>query len=1027
MSKRKQNTIALKRENLINRLRILLIAALTIITFYPPYLQGLYFEKHVLPTQIIVFVTFIVFLIYKLLKKDYTFFRTPIDYACLGFVIVYFISIFVAVHTRSAIIEWLKYCMYFAVFYMISDLADNLKTKLLFLWTIIISAFGVSVIGLDAAFGGNFVRILNKFFNQLGVKGDLFFGLYSNNRIHSTLQYANALASYLMAVFFVTVGLLMFYNKWWQKAILGAISYILFLAFMLTHSRGAQVLFPVVLIILLIAAPKENKINTVTHVLILALPAGIISFIINVYFVSGDKISKAIILLICGLILNSLIGIVIKSLGGILQKINWKIYVALLAVVILAAGVVGNYVINSSVPVELSLMNSEENKTVSVSKEIALRPNKDYILRFEAESKMLDEKPYSFFVRIYSKNLRNILFGGSKQLYRQNIMKTNGLEQIDIPFSTQEDTRLINANFAIYYSGTSVTIKNASVIDAETGKTVKNIVLKNKYNLDKIISRFQNIFLQRSLVSRAIFYKDGLKIFLDYWLLGAGGGAWSYLYRQYQSYNYNSNQAHNYPLQLGIETGILGLINLACLVIIIIVFYFKHYKKGNSDNISAIIFTSIAALFMHSVIDFDFSESSILLLFWSLIALFNKELLERLLLEDFKMLSIKRKNKFVNANSKVTVYIGITFSIITLYFSSIFFAASTYAKESFDSLQDNNIDTAINMMEKAIKLDRFNEKYVLGYNPIVNRPDIKVGLINILLLKNDMYEKAQKSGEQISETDLNQFQKQLSRAELYIRNIEKKARNNLFLTTDLASYCFTNGEIDKGLEFLDLAISYYPFEPSLWNAKIDVCCQLIATYFNNGDYKKAEEYLERCLNAIKEASEINKNNLNPFLFNAESVELLQKMKYLKDNWIIKESCDVNSIIHYSICDLDVNNDGIPDQWKSGNTELINVATDGNNLLITSFGRAFLYTNYPIIIEQGKTYQIEVKTKDDLQYLTYYIPGIMSKAMSFTREDGNYKAELLVENNPDSNGNQLRLYIESDCVIESIIVKEKNGI
>jgi len=416
-----------------------------------------------------------------------------------------------------------------------------------------------------------------------------------------------------------------------------------------------------------------------------------------------------------------------------------------------------------------------------------------------------------------------------------------------------------------------------------------------------------------------------------------------------------------------------------------------------------------------------------IMLFWSLIALFNRELIEILSLEDFKLLRIKINNKFTIANRKVKVYIGIAISFITLYFSSIFFVASTYAWKSFVSLQDNNIDTAINMMEKAIKFDRFNEKYVLGYNPIANRPDIKVGLINILFIKNDIYERAQKRGEQIPDLDLYQFQKQLSNVDLYIRKIEKKAKNNLFLTTDLANYYFNTGEIDKGLEFLDLAISYYPFEPSLWHVKIDVYYQLMATYFNNKDYEKAEDYLGKGLNVINEAKNINEKNMNPFLFSSDSVVLLQKMKYLKDNWIKKERCDVNSIIHYSICDLDVNNDGIPDQWKSGNTELINVATDGSNLLITSYGRTYLYTNYPIMIEQGKTYQIEVKTKDDLQYLTHYIPGIMSKAMSFTREDGNYKAELLVENNPDSNGNQLRLYIESDCVIESIIVKEKNGI
>ena len=56
-------------------------------------------------------------------------------------------------------------------------------------------------------------------------------------------------------------------------------------------------------------------------------------------------------------------------------------------------------------------------------------------------------------------------------------------------------------------------------------------------------------------------------------VLGAGGGAWNYLYRQYQSYNYSSSQAHNYPLQLGIETGAIGIITLICLVVALVITY----------------------------------------------------------------------------------------------------------------------------------------------------------------------------------------------------------------------------------------------------------------------------------------------------------------------------------------------------------------------------------------------------------------------------------------------------------------------
>jgi len=1038
MSKRKQNTIALKRENLINRLRILLIAALTIITFYPPYLQGLYFEKHVLPTQIIVFVTFIVFLIYKLLKKDYTFFRTPIDYVCLGFVIVYFISIFVAVHTRSAIIEWLKYCMYFAVFYMISDLADNHKIKLLFLWTIVISAVGVSIIGLDAALGGNFVKILNKFFNLLGVKGNLFFGLFGGIRIHSTLQYPNALASYLMAVFFVTIGLLMVYSRWWQKLIVGSFSFILFVTFMLTQSRGAQLLFPVVILLLLLVLPKGNRIYVITLVILLAIPAGITSLFIIPYLSSDVLNKKALLYLFVGLIITTIISLFAKLIGSLLQKANWKTYAAIIIVCIIASTVVFNNVINSSVPVELSLMDSEENKTVSISRDVALEPNKEYILKFIAESKMIEEKPYAFFVRVFNKNLNNILFYRSEQLLRENFSATDGPEEFDILFSTKEDTKLININFAIYYSGTSAKISYAAIVDAETGKIVKNLVLKNKYNLDRILTRFQNIWLQHSLVTRAIFYKDGLKIFKDRWFLGAGGGAWVYLYRQYQSYNYNSNQAHNYPLQMGIETGILGIIILLALVFVLFYAYIKYYKKINNTTyenfeknlnfsynlLNAAIITAIASLFMHSVIDFDFSESSMLLLFWSLIALFNRELVDNKVTEDIKFNIKYTRNKYgVKKERKLPIFAGILIAVLTLYFSSTFYIASSFAKQSFENLQNDDLETALNLMEKAIILDKFNEKYVLGYNPVPSRPDIKAGLTDILFMKNEKIINAQKSGGKITEKDLTLFQNQFSRAVLLVNNVEKKAKNNLYLTSDLISFCLKTGEIQKGIDYLNSAISYYPFEPSLWNLKVDVYYKLMADSFNNADYEKAEKYLLEGLKVIDEAREVNKKNLNPFVFNEYTVELLQKMKFMKDNWNSEEIQYVNDVIFYSIFDLDIDMDDIPDQLRISNTELLDVSVYDESLFVQASGRAYLYSRYPIRIKEGKKYKIVIKTKDDIEYLRFFISGITTNTVKLEREGDNYIAVLLIDKEPNENGNQFRIYLESDCVIENIFIKE----
>ena len=49
---------------------------------------------------------------------------------------------------------------------MVSEMADSQKVKHLFLWTIVASSLGVSIIGLDSAMGWQICSLLNKFFQH---------------------------------------------------------------------------------------------------------------------------------------------------------------------------------------------------------------------------------------------------------------------------------------------------------------------------------------------------------------------------------------------------------------------------------------------------------------------------------------------------------------------------------------------------------------------------------------------------------------------------------------------------------------------------------------------------------------------------------------------------------------------------------------------------------------------------------------------------------------------------------------------
>jgi tetratricopeptide (TPR) repeat protein len=1039
-NRKASKTVALN-ETRFKGLRIFLLAAVSLVIFYPPYLQGLFFEKDVLPTAIYVFALFILFCVYKWIKKDYTFFKTPIDYAALGFVIVYAISLFTAVHTRSAIIELMKYCMYFAVFYMISDLADSMKTRKLFLWIIIASAMGVSIIGLDSAIGGNLVRMLNKIFNVFGVQGNMFFGLFVSNRIHSTLQYPNALAAYVMAVFFITIGLLMTESKVWVKAVCGACAYALFLTFMLTQSAGALLLFPVVLVFFFAVSPKGKRINATAHSILPAIPAALISFLVRSDLSETEFSKRAFTIMLTGLIVSVILSIAIKYIGAFLQKVNWKVYAALAVVLIIVIPIGAKVILNASVPLEISHDIFETDGVKQVSQDITLIAGKEYILRYTAETTMQEEKQYAYNVRISNKNRKNILFGGDMQIVSQNIKEATD-EENDIHFVVPEDSNLINIRFLNYYAGTSVTLDNARIIDPQTGKTVKEVILKNKYNLESNINRIRNIRYDRSGLTRLIFYQDGIKIFRSYWLFGGGGGAWEYLYRQYQSYNYQSTQAHNYPLQLGIETGILGLLILLFLVIILLNLYFKYYKKHNevkaedrtnnnedsSSLLTASIAAGIAALLLHSIIDFDFSEAAMLLLFWQLIAIFNSEIKASLAFTEMMPANwtTSKSNKSVNnARGKAGMGFSALLCIVLLVFASNFVKASVYARKAYENLGENKMEEAITNINEAIDKDKYNERYVIGYNPMPTRPDIKAGLADILLMKSDLLQKREQYREEITQAELGLFQRQFAVMNDHIKRIEENRNNNLNLTNNLASFCFSTGQVDKGLEYLNEGIKLFPFEPSIWQSKVNVYYQIMSRYFNESDYAKAEKYLSSALNVIQDAMQVNEGNMSPFIFDEDTIKSLQTMQFMRGNWGNNEELrKINEIVHYTVPYMDINQDGLPDQWISGNPELINISASEHGIDISSEDGGYIYTRHPIKLEKGKNYAIEIIVDKAVDTMAYQVVNITRKTVFQAQGQNKYTAEFLVENDPRENGNQFRLYFDSDCIIQSITMVEK---
>jgi len=126
----------------------------------------------------------------------------------------------------------------------------------------------------------------------------------------------------------------------------------------------------------------------------------------------------------------------------------------------------------------------------------------------------------------------------------------------------------------------------------------------------------------RSAVSRMDFVNDAVEMIKAKPLLGWGGGGWEEAYRSFQDYLYTSNEAHSHYFQVGVETGIPGILVILGIwaSFLYIAHRLYHGSKGDDATRSLVWVIAAAAVSvgLHAAIDFDLSLSALTLVTWTM-------------------------------------------------------------------------------------------------------------------------------------------------------------------------------------------------------------------------------------------------------------------------------------------------------------------------------------------------------------------------------------------------------------------------
>ncbi|GKS13974.1 hypothetical protein YDYSY3_49740 [Paenibacillus chitinolyticus] len=289
-------------------------------------------------------------------------------------------------------------------------------------------------------------------------------------------------------------------------------------------------------------------------------------------------------------------------------------------------------------------------------------------------------------------------------------------------------------------------------------------------------------FTQHSVLERITFYKDASKLFADYPLFGAGGGAWSSLYEQYQNNPYTVRQAHNFFMQYLVEVGAFGILILAVLLVAIFAIYIRNYIRSTEQERDKhfIYFIFVIAILGHSVLDFDMSYVYI----GALVFLCLGAMIADVKTKEFTKQAVPVKYAYPS--------IIIVLSIVTLFVSVRYLSANS-------------------SYNKAVEVAKTSQNYMEIVSPLNNALDLRPAHPEFVLFKVDMLSQL------YTQTQDNQYYQEEITLINQARN--KEPYNKLLLDREIKA-AQSKGDNTKAADLIQYGMNHFIWDISFYERSI---------------------------------------------------------------------------------------------------------------------------------------------------------------------------------------------------------------
>lgn len=146
----------------------------------------------------------------------------------------------------------------------------------------------------------------------------------------------------------------------------------------------------------------------------------------------------------------------------------------------------------------------------------------------------------------------------------------------------------------------------------------------------KITKRLLSIFILRgdsSTSFRMNVYNSSWQMFCDNWILGIGAGNQTFreIYGLYMLTGFDALSTYSVPLEIAVESGILGLIAFGTFIVLFLISVFKFILNSSPKGLTekVIVASSILTIFgvmTHGLFDTIYFRPQVQFLFWLMIA-----------------------------------------------------------------------------------------------------------------------------------------------------------------------------------------------------------------------------------------------------------------------------------------------------------------------------------------------------------------------------------------------------------------------